>query len=226
MKNRTDNTFQYFSRVTALTAGVLLCLSSMYAQSNWKLRLEKNEIKVYARQQAGSPYNALKITFEVESTLSQYVTTILNVEEYKLWNYAATNSYVVERIDDSELIYYTEAKAPWPVQDRFMVAHLKVTQDTKSKVVKIDLKNRPESMPHKKGFVRMKDYHSCVTLTPLSSSRLNVECIVSLDPGGSIPAWVANMVMDQTPVKTFSNLKERLRSLGNQRGPLAFISDK
>ena len=226
MKNRTDDTFQRFCRATALIAGFLLCLSSMEAQNNWKFRLEKNGIKVYSKRQENSAWNALKVTFEVEATLSQYVTTVLNVEEYKLWNHSASNPYVVELINDSELIYYTEAKAPWPVQDRFMVVHLKVTQDPTSKVVKIDLKNRPDLMPHKTGFVRIKDYHSCVTLTPITSSRLGVKCIVSLDPGGSIPAWVANLVMDQTPVITFSNLKERLGNLGNQRKPLAFISDK
>jgi hypothetical protein len=133
---------------------------------------------------------------------------------------------VIRRINEAELIYYTEVEAPWPISDRFMVLRLQVKQDPVTKMVTIDLTNIPDMMPEKKGFVRMKDYSSHLTVTPLSSTRAKIECIVHADPGGVIPAWAVNAAIDETPFKAFTNLMNHIKSQGANRESVPFIADK
>lgn len=216
----------YTHRLLAVVLWGFTFFSPGNAQGEWKFQIEKNGIKVYLRQQEESDFDALRATFEAEATLSQYAATVLNVEDYKYWNYAATNPYVVRRINESELIYYTEAKAPWPVVDRYVVVRLKVTQDPQSKVMKITINNVPDQMPQKDGFVRIKAYNAVIQVVPITATKVQVEYTLHVDPGGSIPAWVINLVSKKMPITTFTNLKNRLKSQVEHKAMVSFISDK
>jgi len=212
-----------------LLAGVFFITvftSRLPAQHDWKFQVEKNGIQVYARQQEGSDFNELKVTFEAEATLSQYASIVMNIDEYKYWNYASSNPYIIKRINDSELIYYTETKAPWPVTNRYAVLHLKMAQDPKSKILKITQTNVPDQMPEKEGFIRIAKYRAVILVIPVTENKIKVEYFLSVDPGGSIPAWAINLVSKKMPVTTFSNLKMRLKALGAPKTPVSFISDK
>jgi hypothetical protein len=44
-----------------------------------------------------------------------------------------------------------------------------------------------------------------------SANLLHVEYILTVDPGGSIPAAIANNFVDRGPYETFKNLKELLK---------------
>lgn len=198
----------------------------LQGQTKWELKADKNGIKVFTRDQAETSLKAVRATFEVDATLSQYASIILNVEAYKEWNYAATNPYLVKRINESELMYYTEAKAPWPVTDRYVVLHLKIKQDPESKILQITLQDVPDQIPAKSGLVRIPEFYSKITVTPITAERVKVEYFLSVDPGGSIPAWVANLVSTKMPITTFTNLINRIKAQGGQRSSVAFVNDK
>lgn len=196
------------------------------AEPNWKLRVEKSGIKVYTRAQADSDFDALRTTFEAEATLDQYTAVVLDIDAYKYWNSAATNAYVLKKISDSEQIYYTEAKAPWPVADRYLVLHMKVTRDEASKVMKIALDNVPDQIPQKDGFVRVKKYRVTATITAVSDTRVKADYYYDIDPGGSVPAWAINLVSSKMPVEAFTNLKDRIKALSEEKTLTSFHHSK
>ena len=208
-------TIQFRTPANLLPTALFLLLGlvqNLEAQHNWKLHAENDGIKVYTSKQDSSAYNAIRVTFEVEATLAQYAALVLNVPDYKNWNSASNNSTLIKRINDSELIYYTEAKAPWPVTDRYVVLHLKLILDPASKFLKIIIKDLPDQIPEKKGLVRINEYSSYLKAVPVSSGRLKVDYVLTLDPGGSVPAWAVNLVSASAPIKTFSNLRNKLKS--------------
>lgn len=209
-----------FSMLAAILpiAGFFLpgLVQNIEAQRAWKLHAEKDGITVYTAKQDSSAYNAIRVTFEVKANLSEYAALVLNVPGYKNWNAASSKSRLIKKINDSELLYYTEAKAPWPVTDRYVVLHLKLIQDPASKFLKIIMEDAPDQIPEKKGFVRINDYSSYLKAVPVSPGRLKVDYVLSLDPGGSVPAWAVNLVSANLPVKTFSNLKNKLEAQQDQ----------
>jgi hypothetical protein len=185
-------------------------------QNDCDFKLEKEGIKVYTCERKDSKFKAIRATFEVETTPAKYAAVTLNVEDYKYWNYAAANAYVVEKINEKELFYYAEAEAPWPVTDRFVVLHLKVEENPLTHALKITLENVPDRIPKKEGFVRVVEYYSLLEVTPISKTRVKVEYYLEINPAGSIPAWAVNMVSTKFPITTFSNFKKRLKTLNNK----------
>lgn len=184
---------------------------------DWKLKAEKSGIKVYSQKQDNSAFDAIRAVFEAEATLEQFASVVLNIEEYEYWNTAVSNVRLLKRISDSEFIYYTETKAPWPVTDRYLVVRMKLTHDVKSKALKITLDNVPDMIPEKEGFVRVKGYHVSATVVALSESRLKADYCYYVDPGGDIPAWVTNMASINLPVSSLTNLKSRIKAKSGHR---------
>lgn len=185
----------------------------LVAQKDCEFQMQKDGIKVYTCKRPNSNLNAVQAYFEVEATLEQYASLVLNVEDYKYWNFATTNPKVLEKINEEELIYYTEVSAPWPVTDRFVVLHLTVREDPESNHLFVLLRNVPEKLPSKEGFVRVQEYNSILEITPLSAGKLKVDFYLEVDPGGAIPAWAINLISTKFPITTFSNLKKRLAQL-------------
>jgi hypothetical protein len=44
-----------------------------------------------------------------------------------------------------------------------------------------------------------------------SAQTINIIYTIELDPGGSVPAWIANMFADKGPYESFSNLADLLK---------------
>lgn len=195
---------------------VFLSLSPS-AQPDCELQTVRDGIKVYSCKRDNSDFHAVKASFEVETTLAQYASIVLNVAEYQHWNYAASNPYVIRKINEEELIYYTEAKAPWPIVDRFVVLHLSVKKDPKTGHLIVKLENVPDEMPEKNGFVRIKEYYSTLEVIPIGPGKVKVKYFLEVNPGGAVPAWVTNLVSSNFPIKTFSNLRERIKYLNKDQ---------
>lgn len=201
-----------------LTAAVILLSTIVLkAQEKWEFHSKSNGISIYTAARHDSEFDAVKATFTVEATLEEYAAVVLDVEEYKHWNYATTNPYVIQRISDTELIYYSEVDSPWPVMDRFVILYLTVEIDETRQKLVVTLKNVPELMPEKEGFVRIPELYSVLEVVQVAPGKLKAEYILKTEPGGSIPAWAINFVSTRIPITTFSNIKERLKTLQHRR---------
>ena len=63
------------------------------------------------------------------------------------------------------------------------------------------------------------------TVVPLSSSLLKVEYFILIDPGGSVPAWMINMVAAQAPYYSFKTLKDIIHQKKFMSANVPFILD-
>jgi len=197
----------------------------VYAQTNCVLRKSEDSIFVYTCDATNSAFKAIKVEFKLNATLSQYAATVLRADEYKLWHYKAINPHMVQRMNQTEFYYYTQIRIPWPISNRDMIWRLKLSQDSISKVLTVTLRNSPDFLPKNNGIVRIPTGHSTLTVTPLSPDLVKVNYYIEIDPGGSVPAWLANMFIAQAPWQTFKNLKDRILSQGSRRVTTPLIKD-
>ncbi len=65
-------------------------------------------------------------------------------------------------------------------------------------------------VPQKSGVVRMTYYEGHYHLVPVSGGQVEVTYQAVLDPAGSIPAWVANMAVVDTPYDLLANMRKIL----------------
>ncbi|MBI5372077.1 MAG: START domain-containing protein [Sphingobacteriales bacterium] len=187
----------------------LFCHSVM-AQYNWKLEKDKNGIKVYLSGVKGSSFKAAKVECNITGTYNKLIALLTNVPHFTDWIYHNKLSRVLKRISPYDFIYYTETSMPWPMSNRDAVIHVQIRTDSLPRFMTITGTGEPRYIPEESGKVRVPYYKAVWKVTMPTAQTLAVTYIVELDPGGSIPAWIANMFAEKGPYESFSNLEEEL----------------
>jgi hypothetical protein len=77
------------------------------AQDLWKLKLDKEGIKIYASPYADSKIKAIRVVCTLEATLSQMAAVLLDIKSQDEWFYH-TKSTVLKQVSPSELFYTVE----------------------------------------------------------------------------------------------------------------------
>ncbi len=204
----------------------LLVLFLLIAGGNdWVLKKDKDHITVYTRKKADSDYKELKCVSTVKTSLSAIVKMLTDVDDYTDWIFHCESSKVVKKVNDAELYYYQLTSAPFPVSDRDMVAHLIITQDSKSKKVTVTADAAEGLVPEKDDIVRIKKFHSSYTLIPKEKGMVEIDYEMGADPGGNIPAWLVNMAIVKGPFTTQQMMNKILAGAKYKSVKLPFITE-
>jgi hypothetical protein len=127
------------------------------------------------------------------------------------WVYRLKSCTLIKQVSPCELYYYAEVSLPWPAENRDFVCHLTVTQNPATKVVTIDGPAVKGFVPLKTDIVRISKSNGKWIITPIGIDKINVEYIILIDPGGSIPSWLINLFATQGPLQIFRNMKLQLQ---------------
>jgi hypothetical protein len=195
-----------------------------FAQS-WELQSNRNGIKTWSRKVSGSKVEALKMESDFDATASQLTAVIFDIGSCTEWLYSTKACSVVKTVSPAELYYYSEISFPWPTDNRDFVSHIKAEQDASSKTVTIRAENVTGWVPEKKGIVRIYQSVGKWTIRPVSPNKVRVEYELQVDPGGSLPAWIVNMLSTKGPLESFKKLREQLKKPKYANVKLAFIND-
>lgn len=202
---------RYPTTVLLLTLSAsILFGQSPPASSSWKLKKSSEGVEVYYRQAENSPINEIKITTSFNGQLKSLLDIMRDVQSYPDWVYKCTASELVERPSSSEAIYYAIMDFPWPLTDRDFVAGSKIYSGANGKVV-ITVKGMTGRIPEHKERVRVPVLDYRWEFIPLDDDIIQVKYYLRSDPGGELPAWLVNLVIDQGPTQTVKNLRGLLQ---------------
>ena len=188
---------------------LLFCLATD-AQTSWTLKSNKDSIKTFTAPQPGSSINAIRVECTMNAGLIPLLATIINVAEYPKWVFGTKLAYLVKEATPNELYYYSEINFPWPAANRDFVSHLVIKQNRQTKVVTIAAENVSGYVKEKKGVVRIEESVAKWVLTPLNSNQVLVNYELSVNPGGTLPAWIINPFSSKGPVETFKQLRKQI----------------
>lgn len=194
-------------------------------QENWKLKSNEDGVAIYLRSLPDSKFKAIKVECEVNSSLSQLVAVLLDVNTAPEWVYSTKSCVLLKQVSPAELYYYSEVTIPWPASNRDFIAHLITVQDPQTKVVTVYGPTVPDLVPVKKDIVRVRESEGKWVLTPVGHHTVKIVYTLHVDPGGSIPAWLVNMFATKGPHESFRNLKLHLKKPAYANIQLPFIKD-
>ncbi|MET0463169.1 MAG: START domain-containing protein [Chitinophagaceae bacterium] len=203
---------------------LLFCIQGI-AQKDWELKLDKQNVKVYTKTQENSNLKAIKVSCELNTTLTRLTAVIFDVNAGTEWVYSTRLCSLIKQVSPSELYYYSEVNLPWPLSNRDFVAHLVAKQDPATRIVTILGPVAPDLVPEKKGIVRVTKSYGRWIITPKGKDLVHLEYMLETDPGGSIPAWLVNMFVTKGPYETFKKLKEQLNKPKYANSKLPFITE-
>ncbi|MEO7924848.1 MAG: START domain-containing protein [Chitinophagaceae bacterium] len=180
-------------------------------QYNWKLEKDKEGIKVFTSDVAHSPFKAIKVECTLKGSYTKLLTILGRVSDFSDWIYNTKLTKMVKQINANDFTYYSETHLPWPMANRDVVIRVRVKTDSLPNFLTIAGNDESNEVIEIPGKVRVKHYKSYWKVTAPAPGSIRIFYILELDPGGSIPAWIANMFADKGPYGTFANLAEQLK---------------
>jgi len=197
---------------------IVLLLSSVFSfsayaeTSAWELEEEEKDInlKIFTREVAGSNLSEFKGEMLIETQMSTIAALLLDGQSAPKWMHQCEKFEVIEQIDPLTAVVYFINGAPWPVSDRDAVVKSVMSQDPESLVLKVDISVVDDLIPEDDDYVRIPQMKGFWLFEPKEAGQILVTYQVHANPGGSLPDWLANSVVVDTPYNTMSNMAKML----------------
>ena len=223
-------------------AGLCLILTFCYPpislaieSEGWKLKMANPEdnIQIYYRttDQGNVEFRGETI---VDSSLSGLVALMRDVESMKNWVHNVEKAKILEIINEFEAYSYVVNSFPFPFSSRDSVVRTYMKQDETTLAVTIEGKSEPTFIDEQDGLVRVDNIKSFWRFTPLEKGKSKVVFQGYGEPGGSIPAniaqsrlfrWLIETQLWCLPFFTLKNIKDEIKDPKYQLVQYSFIQE-
>lgn len=190
---------------------LILDLSSHAQNQDCKEKKNSNGIIVYVCKSDKEQFKTLKAEFTLNhTTLDELVAFMQDVTNYPKWQYNMVSAKILKRESDQVMVTRSELDAPWPVENRELIVQYVINQNTTKDSLHVTARTIPFDYP-KSDLVRIP-FSNAEWFVTKAGDTLKIKYSLSVDPGGSLPAWLVNMALAEGPFHTFSNLKKELEN--------------
>ena len=209
-------------RTISFTILLMLCANLSFAQEGWSLKKDKDGIKAYTKPVDGSTMKAIKATTEFHCSLETCIAVLQDIPNLiELFPDCEKAAKVSQ--SETEQIHYLHLKAPWPVADRDATFKLEYSYDASNEAVFIKASTGAGEYPEQKGLVRLTEGGGSWKFTRIDDGHTALEYYYHGEPGGSIPAWLANSVVEENPFKMLQNFHNLVKLERYQGKTFSFI---
>ena len=172
--------------------------------TDWVLKKDKNQIKVYLRN---LDYNSQQYRAEtiVEADINSVSSHILDFNNSFKWMYKLKSSKILSKKSDSLFYVYFTVKMNWPLKNRDLVSDVIVSK-TENKVI-IELNSVPGHMEINPNFERIKDTKSVWKLEYFTKNKTKVS-LQSYAVIEGIPTFISDFFILESPLYSLNNLKD------------------
>jgi hypothetical protein len=176
----------------------------------WDFVKEKDGIKIYTRKENNSDIKSFKGVADVHCPVEKINNMIGNPTNTDWWSKNVKEvkvlSYEREKFNRMYIVY----DLPWPLTDRDLCVEATIKTDPVTKIRTVTSVPIANVVPEKKDLVRIKKYWQQWTIQPAGPNTTHLIIEGTVDPAGSIPAWLYNMVITETPLKIIDGIKEKV----------------
>jgi hypothetical protein len=192
---------------------------------NWKYEQSSDGVVAYTRTVPDSKFKEYKVETEVTATLSQVAAVLMNVSDLPQWVDRCAEASILKDISPTESILRTVTASPFPLKNREAIAHGKLYQDQKTKVVVMLSSGRPDFLPPNSKYERVTKLRGKWILSPKAGGKVYIQLIGHTDPGGVIPASIANHFVVRIPFITIKNLRNQIKKPKYVNAKLEYIKN-
>lgn len=183
--------------------------ASALDSADWRLVSNKNGIQVYMKHDDEARIKTFRgvTRFKVENLHA--MSGVLNdTPNMPRWMHFISKAKEIRRSDYLNREYQFLTTLPWPLADREAVVKLLVRQDAVTRGVTVHVINAPTLLPPNNDYIRFPQMTGVFSFVPTGKDKeVEVTYELVLDPGGYIPAWIANIVLKDTPYFTLERLR-------------------
>lgn len=198
-------------RVGRWIFAALLLVALPAPAAEWTLRREDQGIRVWTRPVEGSAYQEFKGSVEAHAGSRRVLAVIQDAEHHPAWFFRCLEARELGNVSAGEGFVYSVLGLPWPFSARDSVVRWRIGEDDTG-VVRITTENAPDRLPPQPRRVRVPHSSGVWEITARGPDRTEVAFQMHFEPGGSLPAWIANTAVVDMPYWTLYRLRERVES--------------
>ena len=177
---------------------------------DWKFIKERDGIKVYTRNEENNPVKSYKGEMDLHTTMKNISELIGNIKSFDWWDENITDIKVLGFENEKYIRYYFIYDLPWPLSDRDLCVESLITNDPITGKRVVHATPLLGVVPEKPDLIRIKNYWQQWDIQPEDNGILHITLEGSVDPGGSIPAWLINMIITDTPLNIMRKVREQV----------------
>jgi hypothetical protein len=208
--NKNAGFMRYYQVLNILWFFFTLNLSGSMEAQSWNFIKDKDGIKIYARQEAGKVLKSFKGVADINAPAEKIFTMMEDINDTKWWDKSLTQIKVLLYEKNKRAKYYMVYDLPWPLIDRDLYVDVTIKIDTVTGEYKITAVSVPGVIPESSDMVRIKEYRQTWTITPVSTEISHVELEGFIDPAGSIPDWISNMLIVDSPLNSILGVRKQM----------------
>jgi hypothetical protein len=213
-------------RLRFLTASLLttFALSGVaYADTpaapKWEMFNEEDGVRMFRRDVPGSSIVALRGEGFVAAPITRVASVLIDRKRSVEWIDRLVRTKVLRQLSETESINWNHIKTPSPLQDRDFVFKSVLTTDPAQKKVLFSYYSVTDSLaPVTDDYVRGsfktgKFELTMATRTNKDGTKTKGTIVVAevvVDPAGSVPTFIVNMVQKSWPRKTLTALRKQV----------------
>lgn len=190
---------------------ILAFCENLFAQ-NWNFEKEKDGIKIYTRKEFDSNLNSFKGEAYLHTSLDKVYAMIGNIENVDWWDEDIRDLKILSHKKNCFVHYYLVYDVPWPLADRDLCVQAHITTDDEKGQRIVYTEPLLDVIPEKPNLIRIKKYWQRWTIQDIGNGVVHITLEGFVDPAGSVPAWLYNMVLTETPLKIIRGIKKRVET--------------
>jgi START domain len=189
--------------------GLCLWSSSASAQGepSWQKERERDGIVSYRRERPGQSLAAFRARMSIDADLWTVLAVLEDVDRASEWTAHCLEMRKLRGVSERDMLVYARTDAPWPVRDRDVVTRVTSTVLSLREVV-AEI-HAVRHLPERAGLVRIPALDARYAFHLRDDGKLDIEYMIEVDPGGTLPDWVKNLVGRDLAHETLSRLRAR-----------------
>ena len=171
----------------------------------------ENGYAIYKRKPIGSEYFAYRLEAEIDASperVAEAAAEVLADPEASQSNMEKT---ILRNDGEAIVVYsYIHISAPF-VADRDVTTRATRSFDPETRTHRLDWSATDEGPAPREGVVRLEKSQGSWSFAPAAPGRTRVVYESHTEIAGSMPAWLVNVLMNDTILQGLVNLRERVR---------------
>lgn len=179
-----------------------------FAEEPWKLIRKAEGITIYIRPVPGTGFSQFRALTKAKVNMFSLIELWSNADTFKEWMFSCKDAVILKKENRQNYLIYIISQVPWPLMNRDNILDANLVQDPKTGTTTIYLTGRSDYIEKKKNLVRVVRSFGFVQFKPTESGEIEITFEFFLDPGGAIPAPIANLFISDFPFFTLKQMKE------------------
>ncbi|MDH5737743.1 MAG: START domain-containing protein [Gammaproteobacteria bacterium] len=187
--------------------------SSAQEVTDWILKKEADEIKVYTRRHGNSPYLEFKGEVIIDAPFVSVLALLDDVEACEEWVHRCKMGKTLAEVrtpDEYDRVIYQITQLPFPLKNRDAIYKATVTWGKDNQSAYIQLMSMPDYIEGT-DFVRIRESSGSYEAIMLNKSQVKLTWMHWVDPEGILPAFIVNSLSVSIPFQSLKRFREKVK---------------